>query len=87
MPEGDTVLRTARRLDQALAGRPLVRSELRWPTLGEADLAGRTVTEVVAYGKQILTRFAAADPDAPQPRFPTVARRAADAALAPADGG
>ncbi len=72
MPEGDTVLRTARRLDQALAGRPLVRSELRWPTLGEADLAGRTVTEVVAYGKQILTRLAAADPDAPGPRFPTV---------------
>ena len=72
MPEGDTVLRTARRLDQALAGRPLVRSELRWPTLGEADLAGRTVTEVVAHGKQILTRFAAADPDATGPRFPTV---------------
>jgi endonuclease-8 len=73
MPEGDTVLRTARRLDQALAGRPLVRTELRWPTLGEADLAGRTVTEVVAYGKQILTRIAAVDPDAPQPRIPTEA--------------
>ncbi len=72
MPEGDTVLRTARRLDQALAGRVLVRAELRWPTLGEADLAGRTVTEVVAYGKQILTRIAAADPDAPQPRIPTI---------------
>ena len=72
MPEGDTVLRTARRLDQALAGRPLVRAELRWPTLGEADLAGRTVTEVVAYGKQILTRFAAADAGRPQPRIPTV---------------
>jgi endonuclease-8 len=72
MPEGDTVLRTARRLDQALAGRPLIRTELRWPTLGEADLAGRTVTEVVAYGKQILTRIAAADADAPQPRIPTV---------------
>lgn len=72
MPEGDTVLRTARRLDQALAGRPLVRTELRWPTLGEADLAGRTVTEVVAYGKQILTRIEAADPAKRQPRFPTV---------------
>ena len=87
MPEGDTVLRTARRLHQALAGRPLVRAELRWPTLGEADLAGRTVTEVVAYGKQILTRIAAADPDAPQPRIPTVAVGSADPALAPADGG
>lgn len=71
MPEGDTVLRTARRLDQALAGRPLVRAELRWPTLGEADLAGRTVAEVVAYGKQILTRIAAAESDSPQPRIPT----------------
>ncbi|MET0866243.1 MAG: DNA-formamidopyrimidine glycosylase family protein, partial [Nakamurella sp.] len=57
MPEGDTVLRTARRLHRALAGRELVRAELRWPTLGEADLAGRQVTEVVAYGKQILTRI------------------------------
>jgi endonuclease VIII len=72
MPEGDTVLRTARRLHQALAGRPLVRAELRWPTLGEADLAGRLVTEVVSYGKHILTRIAAADPSAAQPRIPTV---------------
>lgn len=66
------MLRTAQRLHLALAGRPLVRAELRWPTLGEADLAGRTVTEVVSYGKQILTRIAAVDPDAPQPRIPTV---------------
>ncbi|SDO93319.1 endonuclease-8 [Nakamurella panacisegetis] len=58
MPEGDTVLRTARRLDAALAGRTLVRAELRWPTLGDVDLAGRTVSQVTAYGKQILTRFA-----------------------------
>jgi endonuclease-8 len=57
MPEGDTVLRTARRLDAALSGRSLVRAELRWPTLGDVDLAGRTVSEVTAYGKQILTRF------------------------------
>ena len=60
MPEGDTVLRTARRLHQALAGRVLVRAELRWPSLGDADLAGRTVSEVVAYGKHILTRIAPA---------------------------
>ncbi len=72
VPEGDTVLRTARRLDQALAGRPLVRAELRWPSLGQADLTGRTVTGVVAYGKHILTRIAAAEPDAPGPRIPTV---------------
>jgi endonuclease VIII len=72
MPEGDTVLRTARRLHQALAGRQLVRAELRWPTLGEADLAGRLVTEVVSYGKHILTRFAAADATTTQPKVPTV---------------
>ena len=52
------MLRTAQRLDLALAGRTLVRAELRWPTLGDVDLAGRTVSEVTAYGKQILTRFA-----------------------------
>ncbi len=71
MPEGDTVLRTARRLHAALAGRPLVRTELRWPTLGEADLAGRTVLEVASYGKHILTRIAADDRPT-GPRFPTV---------------
>src|SRR5664279_432302 len=72
MPEGDTVLRTSRRLHLALAGRPLVRAELRWPTLGQARLAGRTVLEVVAYGKQILTRFAAADLGQAQQRIPTI---------------
>lgn len=61
MPEGDTVLRTARRLDAALSGRPLLRSELRWGELGDADLAGRTVLQTVSYGKQLLTRLAAAD--------------------------
>ena len=72
MPEGDTVLRTARRLHLALTGRSLVRGELRWPGLGEADLAGRQVLEVVAYGKHILTRIAAADPALTVPRIPTV---------------
>ena len=61
MPEGDTVLRTANRLDQALSGRPLIHSELRWPTLGGVDLNGRTVLETRAHGKQILTRLAAAE--------------------------
>ncbi len=66
------MLRTARRLHQALAGRPLVRAELRWPSLGDADLAGRTVSDVTAYGKHILTRIAAADPAAAGPTVPTV---------------
>ncbi|AZI58945.1 Fpg/Nei family DNA glycosylase [Nakamurella antarctica] len=59
MPEGDTVRRTADRLNQGLAGRELTRSDLRWPTLGDVDLVGRTVLEVDAHGKQILTRIAA----------------------------
>ncbi|WP_111766682.1 DNA-formamidopyrimidine glycosylase family protein [Nakamurella deserti] len=65
MPEGDTVRRSAGRLHQALAGRELTRAELRWPNLGAVQLAGRTVTEVLAYGKHILTRLAPATTDAP----------------------
>ncbi len=65
MPEGDTVLRTARRLHAALADRMLIRAELRWPDLGDVDLAGRTVSEVTAYGKQILTRMSGGDGLAP----------------------
>lgn len=57
VPEGDTVFRTARRLNAALAGAPLVRTELRWPDLGAVDLTGRTVVEVAPYGKHILTRL------------------------------
>ena len=59
MPEGDTVRRTAARLDQALAGSTLVRAELRWADLGAIDLAGRAVLGVGAYGKHLLTRLAA----------------------------
>ncbi|MBM9466341.1 DNA-formamidopyrimidine glycosylase family protein [Nakamurella leprariae] len=71
MPEGDTVLRTATRLHQALADRVLTRTELRWADLGGVDLAGRRVVEVRSHGKQILTRIGAA-PDASGRRFETV---------------
>jgi formamidopyrimidine-DNA glycosylase len=57
MPEGDTVWLTARRLDRALAGRELVIGELRVPELATTDLRGRTVTEVLARGKHLLTRL------------------------------
>jgi endonuclease-8 len=57
VPEGDVVWRTAQRLDAALAGRRLVRSDLRWPSLATADLTGRDVLEVRARGKHILTRL------------------------------
>jgi endonuclease VIII len=57
VPEGDTVRLTATRLHAALAGRVLVRGELRHPRLVEHDLAGRTVLGVVSVGKHLLTRF------------------------------
>lgn len=57
MPEGDTVFLTARRLHDALAGRALLRGELRHPRLVGHDLAGRTVLEVRSAGKHLLTRF------------------------------
>ncbi|MBA3524303.1 MAG: Fpg/Nei family DNA glycosylase [Geodermatophilaceae bacterium] len=57
MPEGDTVWLTARRLDQALAGRALTRAELRVPQLATTELAGETVREVRSRGKHILTRL------------------------------
>jgi len=57
MPEGDTVWRTARRLDQALAGSPLLVADLRWPSLATTDLRGATTLEVISRGKHILQRL------------------------------
>ena len=56
MPEGDVVWQTARRLDEALAGRVLTRSDFRVPRLATASLAGDVVTEAVSRGKHLLTR-------------------------------
>lgn len=57
MPEGDTVWLAAQRLHAALAGQVLTRSDFRVPQLATTDLAGRTVAEVVARGKHLLTRI------------------------------
>ncbi|MFF9037670.1 Fpg/Nei family DNA glycosylase [Streptomyces sp. NPDC014892] len=57
MPEGDTVWQTARRLDTALAGKVLSRSDLRVPKFATADLTGRTVLDVTPRGKHLLTRI------------------------------
>ena len=57
MPEGDTVWQAARRLHEALAGRPLTRSDLRVPKYATADLTGRHVLDVTARGKHLLTRM------------------------------
>ena len=57
MPEGDTVHRTADRLDSALRDAALERAELRWPSVPQVDLAGSRTLEVVARGKHLLHRF------------------------------
>ena len=57
MPEGDTVHRTADRLDAALRGAVVERAELRWPSVPDVDLAGSRTLEVVARGKHLLHRF------------------------------
>jgi endonuclease-8 len=57
MPEGDTVWLAARRLDAALAGNVLRRSDFRVPALATVDLAGRTVTACVSRGKHLLLRL------------------------------
>ena len=57
MPEGDTVHRTAQRLDAALRGEPVERAELRWPSVPDVDLVGWRTLEVVARGKHLLHRF------------------------------
>lgn len=56
MPEGDIVWYTARQLDDALAGRVLVRSDFRVPRYATADLTGQQVTQVLSRGKHLLIR-------------------------------
>ncbi|MGQ7296299.1 DNA-formamidopyrimidine glycosylase family protein [Quadrisphaera sp. KR29] len=65
MPEGDVVWRSAHRLHAALAGRVLVTSDLRWPSLATVGLTGRDVREVVSRGKHLLVRVGAGAGGAP----------------------
>lgn len=57
MPEGDTVHRQCRILDEALAGAVVSRLDLRVPRAATADLSGWTMREVVPRGKHLLMRF------------------------------
>lgn len=57
MPEGDTVWRTARRLDEALAGQPILGCDLRWPDLATVDVRGTRTLAVVSAGKHVLHRL------------------------------
>lgn len=57
MPEGDTVFRTARRLDEALAGGEVTRFDLRVPRFATLDLTGQLVHGAVSRGKHLLLRI------------------------------
>jgi endonuclease VIII len=57
VPEGDSVYQTAQRLAEALAGKSLVRGELRHPRLSTVDLAGRMVLGARSVGKHLFVRF------------------------------
>jgi endonuclease VIII len=57
MPEGDTVHLAATRLDRALRGEMLLRTDFRVPRLAMTDLAGRRVLDVRARGKHLLFRI------------------------------
>jgi endonuclease-8 len=57
VPEGDAVHRTAHRLDRALSGKVLTRTDFRVPALATTDLSGRRVERTVARGKHLLTRI------------------------------
>jgi endonuclease-8 len=55
MPEGDTLLRTARTLARALSGQTIVRFASN--KLPHARLVGKTIVAIEAKGKHLLVRF------------------------------
>jgi formamidopyrimidine-DNA glycosylase len=57
MPEGDTVHLAATRLNSALGGAILTKTDFRVPRFATVDLAGERVHEVMARGKHLLFRF------------------------------
>jgi endonuclease VIII len=57
VPEGDTVWRTARRLDQALSGQVLTSADFRVPAYAELDFVGQPVEATISRGKHLLTRL------------------------------
>src|SRR5205809_240963 len=57
MPEGDTILRIARTLHRALAGKTVRRFETVLPKLDRVPLEGRKIEQVVAAGKHLIIEF------------------------------
>jgi endonuclease VIII len=78
MPEGDTILRTARTLHRALAGRVVTRFESVYPQLtrvdADAPLCGRTIDRVEARGKHVLIVFSGRLKAAPTTDAPLILR-------------
>ncbi|RIU32165.1 Fpg/Nei family DNA glycosylase [Mycobacteroides abscessus] len=60
MPEGDTVFRTAKLLDDALGGRILTGCDIRVPRFATVDLSGQRVEGVIARGKHLFIRVGGA---------------------------
>lgn len=54
MPEGDSVYRAAKRMNEVLAGRELTGFELRVPQYATSDLTGEVIHRVRPYGKHLL---------------------------------
>jgi endonuclease VIII len=57
MPEGDTIRRLAQKIGQRFTGERCVRCITRDPRLVGVDLAGATVVDVDAIGKNLFIRF------------------------------
>ena len=61
MPEGDTIFRSARALNQALAGHQVTRFETAYAPLAsvndQSPVAGRTMERVESRGKWLLIHF------------------------------
>ncbi|HUJ13398.1 MAG TPA: DNA-formamidopyrimidine glycosylase family protein [Thermoanaerobaculia bacterium] len=64
MPEGDTIFRAARTLNEALAGKTVTRFETVLPQLAHVDdqtpLRGRKVERVTSSGKNLIIEFSGA---------------------------
>lgn len=57
MPEGDTIFRIARTLDEALSGKIVTRFETALPKLERGSIKGRTVQRVRSVGKNLIIEF------------------------------
>jgi endonuclease-8 len=57
MPEGDTIFRIARTLDEALTGKVVTRFETVLPKLERGSIKGRTVQRVRSVGKNLIIDF------------------------------